>query len=214
MFADRFDAGRQLARALAPYRSDAPLVLALPRGGVPVAVEVAQALGAPLDVILVRKIGAPGQPELAIGALVDGDPPQLLLNDDLVAATGADEDYIAAEREAQEREIARRRELYRGRRPPPRLRDRTVIVVDDGIATGATLRVALQALGRAGAARIIAAVPVAPADALPRIREEADEVIVLETPRRFQAVGAHYRDFDQTSDAQVVDILRRAGDRA
>ncbi len=210
MFADRVDAGRQLAAALAGQRDEPLLVLALPRGGVPVGYEVARALGAPLDVILVRKIGAPGQPELAIGAVVDGSPPQLLLNDRLVAATGATPEHVAAEEARQIREIARRRQLYRGDRPPPEIRGRTVIVVDDGVATGATMRVALRALARSGATRVIVAVPVAPADALRDIRAEADAVVCLGTPEPFHAVGLYYRDFEQVSDAEVTRILARA----
>ncbi|MEF9602801.1 phosphoribosyltransferase family protein, partial [Paracoccus sp. PXZ] len=160
MFANRTDAGRQLGAALSGHKGEPVLVLALPRGGVPVGLEVAKVLDAPLDVILVRKIRAPAHPELAIGAIVDGTPPQLLLDDQLVAATRATEEHIAAEKALQLREIERRRQAYRGGRPAPETRGRTVIVVDDGIATGATMRIALKALARSGAARVIVAVPV------------------------------------------------------
>ena len=210
MFANRTDAGRQLGAALSGHKGEPVLVLALPRGGVPVGLEVAKVLDAPLDVILVRKIRAPAHPELAIGAIVDGTPPQLLLDDQLVAATRATEEHIAAEKALQLREIERRRQAYRGGRPAPETRGRTVIVVDDGIATGATMRIALKALARSGAARVIVAVPVAPPDVLEKIRAEADEVVCLRTPEPFHAVGLHYRDFDQTSDEEVVRTLAEA----
>lgn len=210
MFSDRIDAGRQLGAAVSAYRGQPVLVLALPRGGVPVGLEVARVLDAPLDVLLVRKITAPSHPELAIGAVVDGSSPQLLLEEQIVAATGATQDHIKAEKARQLREIERRRQLYRGNRPPPATQGRTVIVVDDGIATGATMRIALRALARSGAARVIVAVPVAPPDVLERIRPEADEVICLRMPEPFQAVGMHYRDFDQTSDDEVVRALAEA----
>ncbi|ABL72775.1 phosphoribosyltransferase (plasmid) [Paracoccus denitrificans] len=211
MFADRTDAGRRLGAALSGRRGGSVLVLALPRGGVPVGLEVARALDAPLDVLLVRKITAPAHPELAIGAVVDGSTPQLLLDDQLVAATGATAEHIAAEKARQLREIERRRQAYRGTRPAPEIRGRTVIVVDDGIATGATMRIALRALARSGAARVIVAVPVAPPDVLELIRAEADEVVCLRTPEPFHAVGFHYDDFDQTSDEEVVRALAEAG---
>lgn len=210
MFSDRTDAGRQLGAAVSAYRGQPVLVLALPRGGVPVGLEVARVLDAPLDVLLVRKITAPSHPELAIGAVVDGSPPQLLLEEQIVAATGATQDHIKAEKARQLREIERRRQLYRGDRPPPATQGLTVIVVDDGIATGATMRIALRALARSGAARVIVAVPVAPPDVLERIRPEADEVICLRMPEPFHAVGMHYRDFDQTSDDEVVRALAEA----
>jgi len=213
MFANRTDAGRQLGAALSEHRGESLLVLALPRGGVPVGLEVAKVLDAPLDVILVRKIRAPAHPELAIGAIVDGTPPQLLLDDQIVAATGASAEHIAEEKALQLAEIRRRRQTYRGERPPPHTRGRTVIVVDDGIATGATMRIALRALAQSGAARVIVAVPVAPPEVLEIIRAEADEVVCLRTPEPFYAVGLHYRDFDQTSDDEVIRALAEA-DRA
>jgi len=210
MFADRIDAGRQLAAAVSAYRHQPVLVLALPRGGVPVGLEVAKVLDAPLDVVLVRKIRAPAHPELALGAIVDGTPPQLLLDDQIAAATGATPEYIAAEKAHQLQEIERRRQIYRNGRPAAETHGRTVILVDDGIATGATMRVALRALAQSGAARVIVAVPTAPADVLDRIRPEADEVICPQTPEPFQAVGLHYRDFDQTTDQEVVQALAEA----
>ncbi len=209
-FADRREAGRRLADALAGLSGADPLVLALPRGGVPVAYEVARALRAPLDVVLVRKIGAPHQPELGIGAVVDGADPQVVWNDDLVRHLRPPEDYLKAEPERQLKEIERRRGLYRPDRPPLAVAGRTAIVVDDGIATGGTVRAVLTALRRAGAGRLVLAVPVAPRDALAELRGLADDVVCLEAPDPFHAVGAHYRDFDQTSDEEVVALMERA----
>jgi putative phosphoribosyl transferase len=213
MLLDRHDAGRRLAAALMPLKSDRPIVLALPRGGVPVAFEVAQALDAPLDVVLVRKIGAPGQPELGIGAIVDGNEPQLVLNDEMVALVQPDADYIEAERRRQLAELERRRKLYRGTRPLAAIQERTVIVVDDGIATCGSVKAVLQALARAKPARLVLAVPVTPEDSLEAVSAAADEVVCLARPDPFFAVGAHYRDFTQTSDDEVVALLRQAAAR-
>lgn len=213
MLLDRHDAGRRLATALMPLKPERPVVLALPRGGVPVAFEVAQALDAPLDVILVRKIGAPGQPELGIGAVVDGSEPQLVLNDEMVRLVQPDASYIEAEHELQLAELERRRNLYRGARPPVAIEGRTVIVVDDGIATGGSVKAVLQALARAKPARLVLAVPVAPQDSLEAISSAANEVVCLASPDPFFAVGAHYRDFTQTTDEEVVALLRQAATR-
>ncbi len=166
MFADRRAAGRALSPRLQHLRAEGPVVLGLPRGGVPVGYEIALSLDAPLDIVLVRKIGAPGQPELALGAVADGGAPQVLIDDRLAAALGVDPAYIAAETKAQLAEIERRRTLYRGARRPAPLAGRTVIVVDDGIATGSTMRAALRAVRAAGAGRIVLAVPVAPQETL------------------------------------------------
>jgi putative phosphoribosyl transferase len=209
-FADRSEAGRQLAEHLARFAGTEPLVLALPRGGVPVAFEVARALGAALDVILVRKLGAPDHPEYGIGAVVDGDDPQLVLNEEALAVVHPSAEYIAAVEERELAEIERRRKLYLGDRAPAPVKGRTVIVVDDGIATGGTVRAALKALRRAGAGHIVLAVPVAPADTIDRLAGDADEIVCLAAPRRFHAVGLHYDDFTQTSDEEVVRLLAEA----
>jgi putative phosphoribosyl transferase len=213
MLRDRHDAGRRLAAALMRLKPERPVVLALPRGGVPVAFEVAQALDAPLDVILVRKIGAPGQPELGIGAIVDGSEPQLVLNDEMVRLVQPDAGYIEAEEKRQLTELERRRKLYRGARPPAAVEGRTVIVVDDGIATGGSVKAVLQALARAKPARLVLAVPVAPQDSLEAVSSAADEVVCLASPDPFFAVGAHYRDFTQTTDDEVITLLRQAAAR-
>ena len=210
LFRNRRDAGRRLAVALAPYRESRPIVLALPRGGVPVGFEVAKALAAPLDVLLVRKIGAPGHEELGLGAVVDGHDPQLVLNEDLVRAVAPPPGYIEAEEQRQLAEIERRRQHYIGDRSPIAVEGRTVIVVDDGIATGATVKAALRGLMRNRPARLVLAVPVAPAESLTELSAECDEVVCLATPDPFYAVGPHYRDFRQTEDAEVVSLLDEA----
>ncbi|HXH04752.1 MAG TPA: phosphoribosyltransferase [Candidatus Competibacteraceae bacterium] len=210
MFSNRQSAGQQLAKQLLHLRGEQPLVLALPRGGVPIGLEVAKALAAPLDVILVRKIGVPWQPELAIGAIVDGPNPQRLLDEHLIAELGIDRAYIRDECARQLAEIERRRKLYFGEHPPIPLHGRTVIVVDDGIATGATMRTALRAVRNAGAAKIIVATPLAPEDTLELLRAEADEVICLSSPTPFIAIGMHYADFTQVEDAEVLALLNEA----
>ncbi|WP_349016977.1 phosphoribosyltransferase family protein [Bradyrhizobium sp. Arg237L] len=210
IFADRREAGRRLVPTLMKFKNDNPVVLALPRGGVPVAFEVAQALNAPLDVVLVRKIGAPGHQELGLGAVVDGPKPQVVMNDEIVRALEPGADYLKAETSRQLAEIERRRRLYRDSEPPVDIAGRTVIVIDDGIATGGTMRAVLKALSRAGARRLVLAVPVAPTETLVSLKAEADGIICLMTPESFFAVGMHYRDFNQTSDREVVELLRRA----
>lgn len=210
MFADRTDAGRLLAAALGHLRDRHPVVLALPRGGVPVGYEVAKALGAPLDVILVRKIGAPFQPELAAGAVVDGAEPVIVRNEEVIRAYGIEEDWIEAEARRELREIERRRRLYCGDRPTVSVRGRTAIVVDDGIATGTTVRAALRALARLGPARRVLAVPVAPPDTLAALASETDEIVALEQPEWMGAVGQFYADFSQTSDEEVTRLLAEA----
>ena len=209
-FANRREAGRHLATALRRFRAERPVVLALPRGGVPVAHEVAQALDAPLDVILVRKIGAPGHPELGLGAVVDGHDPQTVLNDDVMQALHPSRTYIEDERDRQLAEIERRRALYRPGREAIPLKGRVVIVVDDGVATGGTVKAVLRALARTGAARTILAIPVAPVDVLHELETLADEVVCLASPTPFHAVGLHYRDFEQTDDAEVIALLSSA----
>ncbi|MCS7267968.1 MAG: phosphoribosyltransferase family protein [Geminicoccaceae bacterium] len=210
MFADRTDAGRRLAAALAHLAAQHPVVLALPRGGVPVGFEVAKALGAPLDVLLVRKIGAPFQPELAAAAVVDGPEPVLVRNEEVIRAYGIEDSWIRAEMKRELREIERRRKLYCGDRPPVPVRGRTAIVVDDGIATGTTVRAALRALAKLGPARRVLAVPVAPPDSLAALASEADEIVALEQPEWMGAVGQFYLDFTQTSDEEVIRLLAQA----
>lgn len=207
-FADRADAGRRLAQELADLRLDAPVVYALPRGGVPVAAEVARHLSAPLDLVLVRKLGAPGNPEVALGAVVEGDPPHLVLNEDVRRMSGADDRFVQDARCRELQEMDRRRAAYVGDRPRLDPAGRTVIVVDDGLATGATMKAALGALRRQGAARIVVALPVAPQAALDEIADLADDVICLHPARQFFGVGAFYRDFRQLTDAQTVAALR------
>lgn len=214
IFIDRRDAGHQLAEALRRFATEKPVVLGLPRGGVPVAYEVADELGAPLDVILVRKIGAPGHAELGLGAVVDGADPQVVLNPAVIEMVAPPADYVRQEVERQLEEIARRRKLYLGDRVPIQVRDRTVLVVDDGIATGGTVRAALQGLRRAGADRLVLGAPVGPLDVVQDLRGAADDIVCLATPEPFIAVGLWYRDFTQTSDDEVVDLLRRAASRS
>jgi putative phosphoribosyl transferase len=209
-FRDRAEAGRQLVPHLMAYADQSPVVLALPRGGVPVAFEVAQALRAPLDLVFVRKIGAPGHAEFGLGAVVDGAQPQVVLNEDALDHVRVPPDYIEEETQRQLKEIERRRKHYLAGRQPVDVQGRVAIVVDDGIATGSTVRAALKGLSRARPARLVLAVPVAPADTIERLRMEADEVICLMTPEPFYAVGEHYDDFRQTSDREVTTLLDEA----
>lgn len=210
IFADRRDAGRALAEALRPWAAERPMVLALPRGGVPVAYEVATELDAPLDILIVRKIGAPGHPELGLGALVDGAEPQLVMNAEVERMAEPPPGYVDEQVRRELQEIERRRKAYLGGRQPLPVRDRTVLVVDDGVATGGTVRAALRGLEKAGARRTVLAVPVGPADVIESLRAEADEVVCLETPTPFYAVGLWYRDFTQTTDDEVVKLLAGA----
>jgi putative phosphoribosyl transferase len=209
MFRDRAHAGRQLAARLTHLSNPEapPLVLGLPRGGVAVAAEVARVLDAPLDVLVVRKIGAPWQPELALGAVTDGDNPQRVLNDDIIAMVGPPQGFIDAEAERQLAEVRRRQSLYRGGRPGEPIEGRTVIVVDDGIATGATIRAGLAALRRMKPARLVLAVPVAPQGIVRILQGEVDELVCLHAPLDFHAVGMFYGQFDQTTDGEVVALL-------
>ena len=207
-FPNRTEAGRLLAEKLVKYADrDDVIVLGLPRGGVPVAFEVAQRLGAPLDVFIVRKLGVPGFEELAAGAIASGGV--RVLNEDVTRAIPHADEMIEAVTVRETAELERREQIYREGRPSPELRDRVVILVDDGLATGATMRAAVKALRQQGAAKIIVAVPVGPPDTCREIEQEADETICLSTPPFFQAVGQYYEDFSQTSDEDVRELLRQ-----
>ena len=209
-FQDRVAAGKALAKAVARRKYADPVVLALPRGGVPVAVEVARALRAPLDLVLVRKIGVPMQPELAAAAVVDGGEPEIVVNEDVVELSGITRAYIDEQAKIEIKEIERRRGAYLAGRPRAPLEGRSVIVVDDGIATGASVRAALKALRRKKPKALILAVPVAPSESIEALRAEVDEVVCLETPDPFYAIGMHYRDFHQVPDEEVVRLLAEA----
>ncbi|MFD9407881.1 phosphoribosyltransferase family protein [Streptomyces sp. NPDC059989] len=210
-FTHRADAGRRLAEALRHLKGDNPVVLGLPRGGIPVAFEVAQALGAPLDVIVVRKLGVPYHRELGFGAIGEGGV--RVISEDIARRSGVGAEGLAAVERAEEAVLARQALTFREGRPRVDPAGRTVIVVDDGIATGATAAAACEVVRAMGAARVVLAVPVAPPDAVAWLRTEADEVVCLSTPRAFSAVGEWYQDFSQTPDEEVVDLLARAAAR-
>jgi putative phosphoribosyl transferase len=207
-FRNRAEAGRKLAVALAGYKVKEPTILALPRGGVAVAAEVAAALDAPLDLILVRKVGVPFQPELAMGAIADGGGSIIVRNHDVIEHVGIDEAEFRTVCDAEFAEIERRRERYLGDRERAKVAGRTVIVIDDGIATGATTRAALRAIRVRNPKRLVLAVPVAPSDSLTELRREADDMVCLEVDSVFGAIGLYYRDFRQVSDEEVIEILR------
>ena len=211
-FSDRTDAGRRLARRLGHLRFDDPVVLALPRGGVPVAAEVAAALDAPLDVLVVRKLGVPFQPELAMGAIGEGGV--RVLNDEVLRLTRVSDAALAETEEAERAEAERRSKRFRGDRPRVSLEGRTAIIVDDGIATGATARAACLVARAQGAKRVVLAVPVAPPDTVEALSEVADEVVAVEIPSRLSSIGQWYDDFRQTPDEQVVALLDEAAARA
>jgi len=209
-FRDRHEAGESLGASLARYaHRDEVVVLGLPRGGVPVAFEVARALGAPFDVFLVRKLGAPGHPEFAIGAIAAGGV--RVLSQDVIAELHIPREMVEEVAERERLELERREKAYRGDRPKPQLQGRTVIVIDDGLATGSTMEAAVSALREHRPAKIVVAVPVGAVESCRRLRALADEVICLRTPEPFNAVGLWYQRFDQTTDAEVVELLRRAG---
>jgi putative phosphoribosyl transferase len=206
LFKDRHDAGKQLAARLFEYKNRKDvIVLGLARGGVIVAYEVSQALNAPLNVIVVRKVGAPGNEELAIGAVTEtGDG---VFNDHLISLLGVTEEYLKREVEKEKKLAAKRLALYRSNCPSPELKEKTVILVDDGIATGASMRVAIRAVKNSGAQKLILAVPVASPDSLRRFESEADKIVCLSSPTFFEAVGAFYKVFDQTTDEEIVHLL-------
>lgn len=210
MFTDRREAGRRLAERLSRLKDQDPVVLALPRGGVPVAFEIARALAAPLDLVLVRKLGAPQQEELAVGAIAEGEPAELVLDDRLIRHLHIPQAYLDEAKAAALREIERRRKLYCGDRGTVDIAGRTAIVVDDGIATGATMRAALRSVRRRKAARVVLAVPVAAGPTLRKLRREVDEIVCLETPADFYAVGQFYGAFPQLPDEEVTALLAQA----
>jgi predicted phosphoribosyltransferase len=212
LYRDRRHAGRILATALAPKygRRDDVVVLALPRGGVPVAWEVARALHAPLDVFVVRKLGVPGQEELAMGALASGGV--VVLNHDVVEALGIDENTLSRVAADELRELTRRERLYRGARPPTPVEDKTVILVDDGLATGSSMRAAVQALRQRGPRELVVAVPIAAPSTCKDLAEEVDDILCAATPEPMRAVGLWYEDFSQTTDDEVRELLERGGE--
>jgi putative phosphoribosyl transferase len=208
IFKDRADAGRRLAERLAPLRDEDPIVLALPRGGVPVGVEISRVLDAPLDVFISRKLGAPDQPELGIGAVAQGGT--RVLNEDIVQQIGIPDEYIEEITHRELAEVGRRLRILRGGRPEPEVRDRTAILVDDGLATGVTARAAVSALRERNPRRLVLAVPVCPPRTARILAPEVDRLICLRTPEDFVAVGLWYRDFEQVTDDEVVELLEKA----
>jgi len=209
-FDDRVQAGRALGERLVALRLADPVVLALPRGGVPVGFEIAQALDAPLDLLLVRKIGVPWQQELAVAAVMDGAAPVIVVEPHVQAEARVDRSYIEQRAAHELQEIERRRALYLGGRPPVPVAGRTAVVVDDGIATGTTVRAALRGLRKRAPARLVLAVPVAPPDTIDALRGEVDDVVCLAQPAYFGAIGHFYVDFHQLADAEVVALMQRA----
>lgn len=213
MFSNRHDAGRRLAERLRHLADQQPVVLGLPRGGVPVAAVVAEALNAPLDVLVVRKIGAPMQPELAIGAVTNGGERAFVLNEEVVRRLGIDEHYLDDAVQREHQEVVRRQKLYRSGRAAVEIAGRTAIVIDDGIATGATVRAGLQAIRAKSPRRLVLAIPVGPPDSVQALREDVDELVCLASPLQFFAVGQFYQDFSQTSDDEVIRLLDDAAKR-
>lgn len=209
-FENRAAAGRALGARLATLNLDRPVVLALPRGGVPVGLEVARELDAPLDLLLVRKIGVPWQPELAVAAVMDGDEPVIVVEPHIQHETGVEHDFIDRRAREELDEIERRRRTYLAGRAPQSVAGRTAIVVDDGIATGTTVRAALKGLRRRNPARLVLAVPVAPPETIMALRADVDDLICLAQPDSFGAIGYFYRDFHQLSDDEVIALLRQA----
>ncbi len=210
MYRDRQEAGRELAGELAGLNLVDPVILALPRGGVPVAAEVARALKAPLDVVIVRKVGAPGNAELAVAAIVDGNPPDIVLNREIIEAYDLDDEALRHLVSGARPELERRRRVYRNGRQARSISGKTAVLVDDGAATGATMKVAIRAMRRRSPKEVIVALPVAPPEAIAELTREADRVICLRQPARFRALGYHYQHFPQLTDDEVVEALRKA----
>lgn len=208
IFKDRAEAGQVLANQLSKYADQNPLVLGLPRGGVPVAFEVAKALKAPLDVYIVRKLGVPGHEELAMGAIASGDV--RVLNESVIKPLRISEDEIETETRKEKEELKRREALYRSGQPPLDVTNRTVLLVDDGIATGSTIKAAIASLKKQKATRIIVAVPVAPPSTIEELKNEVDEVVCVSTPEFFMAISVWYDEFPQTTDEQVRELLQKA----
>jgi len=206
LFKDRIEAGKRLASALRSFAGKGAIVLAIPRGGVVVGFEVARTLGLPLDVIIPRKIGAPDNPELAIGAMTEDGT--VILDESLISYLGVPEAYVKEESNRQKLEIERRLRLYRGEVLYPTLRNRDVIIVDDGIATGSTMKAALASTRKRGAKSVIVAIPVGPSSTIRELKKEADHVVCLHTPESFQAIGEFYEDFAQTTDEEVTSLLK------
>jgi len=208
-FENRESAGRALAEEVAAKALPDPVVLALPRGGVPVAAEVAKALKAPLDLVMVRKIGVPWQPELAAAAVIDGEDPQTVINEEICGLANVSQSYIDEAAKREREEIERRRKLYLKDHPHAEIAGRSVIVVDDGIATGTTMRAVLKGLRRKKPKSILLAVPVAPTEAIEALRGDVDDIVCLATPEPFYSIGLHYADFHQVPDEEVIKILEQ-----
>ena len=208
-FKNRTDAGRRLAKALTQYKSLRPVVLALPRGGVPVAAEVAAALEAPLDLVLVRKVGVPNQPELAMGAVTDGAQPMVVRNSEIIEACSVSEQEFDAVASEELAEIERRRRRYIGDRTRAEVEGKVAIIIDDGIATGATTLAAIQAVRSRKPTELVLAVPVAPLDTVKKLHSEVDAIVCLDTPEELGAIGYFYRDFHQIGDEEVIATLKR-----
>jgi putative phosphoribosyl transferase len=206
-FKDRLDAGRELVKALKKLELQSPVVLALPRGGVVIAAEIAKFFKSAHDILLVRKIGAPFNPELAVGAVVEGNPPRIFLNQELIRVLKVTDDYLKSETVKQEEEIRRRDKLYRDGKPRSKISGKTVILVDDGVATGASIRAAIEGIRDEKPSRLVLAVPVAPPDTVKEIQKEVDDLICLVSPEDFKAVGQFYRHFAQVSDEEVTHLL-------
>ncbi|MCX8200788.1 MAG: phosphoribosyltransferase [Candidatus Caldarchaeum sp.] len=210
LFADRVDAGRKLAKYLKRFYQGSCVVMAVPRGGVVVGYEVAKELKCPLDIVITRKIGAPGQPELAVGAVSEDGT--VFVDEEIAAVVGVSRSYVEEKADAEKKEIERRARVYRGGRPMLPLKGRRVVLVDDGLATGLTMKAAVHMARNQGAGKVIVAVPVAPPETVETLKKIADDVVVLETPSEFFAIGQFYEKFDQLSDQDVLDVLAKASE--